>query len=127
MTADQVIQAYLHLRNKKETLQDLQKKQIAPINEQIDKLEVWLLQRLQADGLTNLKSAAGTAFVQTSTSVTCRDWAATLAWIKEHNAWEFLEGRVSKSVVQEFMEGNGGAAPPGVNVTSEVEVRVRKA
>lgn len=126
MTADQVIQAYLHLRTKKEDLVAAQKLQVAPINEQIEKLENWLLQKLQADGLTNLKSAAGTAFVQTTTSVTCRDWPATLAWIKEHQAWEFLEGRVSKSVVQEFMENNGDA-PPGVNVTREVEVRVRKA
>jgi hypothetical protein len=126
MNADQVIQAYIHLRNKKEEMQTLQKTQLAPLNEQLDKLEAWLLNKLQTEGLTNLKSATGTAFTQVSTSVTCSDWAATLAWIKEHNAWEFRESRVSKSVVQEFIENNDGEAPPGVKVTREVEVRVRK-
>ena len=127
MNVDQVIQAYIHIRGKKEELADLQKKQMAPVNEQLQKLEAWLLNKLNTDGLQSLKSDAGTAFQQTNTSVTCSDWAATLAWIKEHNAWEFLEARVSKSVVQEFMENNGGEAPPGVKVTPEVVVRVRKA
>lgn len=126
MNADQVIKAYLHLRDKKEQVQDLQKKQLAPLNEQLDKLEAWLLNKLNIDGLTNLKSEAGVAFKQTATSVTCTDWPATLAWIQQHNAWAFLESRVSKSVVQEFMENNGGEAPPGVKVTPEVVVRVRK-
>jgi hypothetical protein len=126
MTADQVIQAYLHLRDKKDEIKEIQQKQLAPLNEQIQKLEAWLLSKLQAEGLKNLKSEKGTAFTQMATSVTCSDFAATLAWIKEHNAWDFLEARVSKTVVQEFMENNAGQIPPGVNVKQEVEVRVRR-
>ena len=127
MTADQVIQALLHLRDKKDEIREIHKKQLAPLNIQIEKLEAWLLAKLQSEGLKNLKSEKGTAFTQMSTNVTCSDFAATLAWIKEHNAWDFLEGRVSKTVVQEFMENNNGQIPPGVNVNQEVEVRVRRA
>lgn len=67
----------------------------------------------------------GTAFLQNVTSVTTEDWDATLAWIKAQESWEFLEHRVSKTVVQDYMESTG-EVPPGVRVSTEVEVRVRR-
>jgi hypothetical protein len=125
MTVDQVIAGCLELRRKKEALVEKHKAELAPLNEGMMKLEAWLQAELQRLGLQNFKGASGTAFLQTTTSATSKDWDATLKWIIETGAYEFLERRVSKTVVQEYMEQHG-EAPPGVSVTRETEVRVRK-
>lgn len=125
MTVDQVIAGCLELKRKKEALAEKQKAEMAPINEGIGKLERWLQAELQKLGLTNFKGASGIAFLQTTMAATSKDWDATLKWILENGAYEFLERRVSKTVVQEYMEQHGDA-PPGVSVTRELEVRVRK-
>jgi hypothetical protein len=54
------------------------------------------------------------------------DWDACFDWIKKTQAWEFLERRVSKSTVKDYMEAHG-EVPPGISVNSELVVRVRKA
>lgn len=125
MTVDQVIAGYLALRNKKEKLSELHKAQMAPLNEQISKLENWLQGELNKLGLTNFKGASGIAFLQTNTDCTSKDWDSTLKWIIDNGAYEFLERRVSKSVVEEYVEQHG-EAPPGVQITRETVVRVRK-
>lgn len=125
MTVDEVIGAVLKLKATKEKVASEHKAQLAPINENITKLEGWLQNELNKLGLQNFKGASGIAFLQGTTSATSKDWDATLKWIIEQGAYEFLERRVSKTVVQEYMEQHG-EAPPGISVTREVEVRVRK-
>lgn len=125
MTVDDVIAACLKYKAAKEAMALKHKAEVAPLTENIDKLEGWLQAELQKLGLQNFKGASGVAFLQTTTSATSKDWEATLKWIIETGAYEFLERRVSKTVVQEYMEQHG-EAPPGVSVTREIEVRVRK-
>lgn len=125
MTVDQVIAGYLELRRKKEALQDEHKLQLAPMNDGLTKLEGWIQNELQKLGLTNFKGPSGTAFLQTATQCSVKEWDATLAWILANGAHEFLEKRVAKSVVQEYVEQHG-EAPPGIQVTRMTEVRVRK-
>jgi len=125
MTVDQVIAAYLKLRHQKEALQEEHKLQLKPMSDSLTKLEGWIQNELQKLGLTNFKGPSGTAFLQTSTSCSVKEWDATLKWILENGAHEFLEKRVAKSVVQEYVEQHG-EAPPGIQVTRETEVRVRK-
>jgi hypothetical protein len=47
-------------------------------------------------------------------------------WIKQNEQWAFLEKRVSKSVVKDFMESQNGEIPPGLGVTTSVEAHIRK-
>jgi hypothetical protein len=48
-------------------------------------------------------------------------------WIKDNDAFDALERRVKKTFVTEFMETHeGGLPPPGITVSREYVVRVRK-
>ena len=125
MTIDEVIGAYLKLRAAKEEITKRHKEELAPINERMEKCKLWVQQQLQAQGLQNMKAASGTAFLQTDTTVSSADWDATLAWIQANNAWAFLEKRVSKSVVQDYIESTG-QVPPGLKVTTSIEAHIRK-
>lgn len=127
MNIEAVIAGYIALRNQKEDIGKRHTEELAPIRANMEKLELFLRSRLQDMGLTNLAAkGVGTAFLETKTEANVADWDATLAWIKETGAYEFLEKRVSKTVVKDYIESHGDV-PPGINVTSEIVVRVRKA
>lgn len=125
-SAGAVIEAYLRLRTQKDEIKDRHKDELAPVNLKIEKLEAFMLNILNASKVDSMAfKGVGTMFKQLVTSVTVEEWDATLAWIREKNAWEFLERRVSKTVVQEYSESTGDI-PPGIKVSQETEVRVRK-
>lgn len=123
---DTVIAGVLSLRDQIDKIKQRHKEELAPENQKLEKLESYLQSQLTLQGATSFAAkGVGTAFLQNVTSVTVEDWEATLGWIRNSELWEFLERRVSKTVVQEYIESQG-AAPPGVNVRTEVEVRVRR-
>lgn len=124
-TMDEVIEAYLALRQVKEETTRRHKEELAPINDKMMKLQAWCQKQLQAQGQKNARVDAGTTFLQTDVSVTVQDWDAVLAFIKENDLFALLEKRVSKGVVQEYIESTG-EIPPGVKVTSEISCHIRK-
>src|ERR1700758_4669632 len=119
MTIDQVIAAYVKLRDQKEALKKRHAEEMAPLNDNIYKLGLWLQKTLQESGQTSAKTASGTAFLQTDRSVAIEDWPAILAFIQAHDLWAMLERRVSKSVVVEYIESQN-EVPPGLKVSSEI-------
>jgi hypothetical protein len=120
-----VISAFLQLRVQKEGIVERHKQELAPVNDAMNKCKAWIQQQLQDQGLKNFSGESGIAFLQTNTSVKVQDFDALLEWIKENDAWAFLEKRVSKSVVEDFIEAHA-EMPPGVSVSSEIDVHVRK-
>lgn len=123
---DVVIDSYLRLRKTVDEIKDRHKAELAPHNEQMQKLEAWLQMQLLKSGTSSLSAKGiGTAFLQNVTSVTVEDWQAQLEFIKQHEAWEMLEHRVSKSAVQDYITATGNI-PPGLSVKNDVEVRIRK-
>jgi hypothetical protein len=126
-TPGAVIAGYLALRKAKDDIKNRHKDELAPINDKIEKLEAFMLNVLNSAKVDSMAfKGVGTMFKQTVTSVTVENWSDTLAWIQEHGAWELLEQRVSKTVIQDYAEHNEGMVPPGVKLTQDVEVRVRK-
>jgi hypothetical protein len=125
MKLDQVIAGVLSLRKQIDVKKQAHKDELAPLNLKMEKLEAFLQLQLTTLGTTSFAAKGiGTAYLQNTVSVTVEDWDATLSWIKETGLWEMLERRVSKTVVQEYIEGHE-VVPPGVKVRTEVEVRVR--
>lgn len=125
MKIDQVIQAYVALRDDLDAMTKRQKEETAPLREKMHKLEMWLQNQLQEQGLQNFKATTGTAFLKEVTSVTVENWEATLPFIKDKDMWDMLEKRVSKSVVEDYIESTG-EIPPGVSVKRETVVQVRR-
>lgn len=124
--AGDVIAGYLKLRDEKAVLAEKHKEDMAPLNEKLQRLEVYMLSLLNAASVDSMAfKGVGTMFKKNVQSVTVEEWDATLGWIRGGEHWEFLERRVSKTVVQEYSEASG-TIPPGVKVTNEVVVQVRK-
>jgi hypothetical protein len=124
---DDAIEAYLALRKRLDEMKETHKAAEAEIAAKLEKLETFFLHFLNVSGGSSFQAKGiGTFFKQDVVSCSVKDWDATLAWIKEQDAWEFLERRVSKTVVQEYAAAQG-QLPPGIDMTTAVAVRVRKA
>lgn len=125
MNTDQVIAAYIKLRDQRDALKKEQAAVLARFNEKLYKLQLWLQKQLQDTGQSSAKTPSGTAFLQTDTSVTVEDFDAVLAFIKSTDLWPMLEKRVSKTVVADYIESTQ-QIPPGIKVVQEVSCHIRR-
>jgi len=120
-----MIERYVKLRDKKKEIEARHKDELAPFNDALKRLEGFMLEALNQSGLDSMKSAHGTAFKSTRTSATVKDWPLTLAFIREHQAWDLLEARVAKTVAYQIM-ADTKAPIPGVETSAELTVNVRR-
>jgi len=125
LTVEQVVGTYMKLRRKKEALENQVKEDLADIKAKMTKLESWLMQKADEDGVTSFKTAAGTAFVTTTDFANVADWDAVLTFIREQEAFDMLEKRVSKTAVRAYMDETG-EVPPGITYGSKLGINVRK-
>ena len=126
MTVDQVIEAYLKYRNKKESLEAEIKDQVKELKDKMAKLEAWIKAKADAEGVTSFKTTAhGTAFVTTNDYANVADWDAVLSFIKKNDAFDMLEKRVSKNAVRGYIDEHK-TVPSGVNYGTRIDVNVRK-
>jgi hypothetical protein len=98
---------------------------LADIKAKLEKLEAWIKERADADGVTSFKTPHGTAFLTTTDYATVADWDAVLGFIRSNDAFDMLEKRVSKIAVRGYIDSTK-AVPPGVNYGTKLEVNIRK-
>jgi hypothetical protein len=124
-TIDQVVEKYVEIRDKQAELRKAQTAEMAKYNDALLKLEAWLMNSLNESGAESVRTVSGTVYKSIRTSAKVADWDALLEFITDNGAWNFLERRVSKTAVEEYMEGEGGT-PPGVSVVREATIGVRR-
>ena len=73
-----------------------------------------------------IKTDAGTAFKTTTTHVKLADRAAVEAFALQNERLDIFTNAVSKDFIKEWVEAHG-APPPGTELTTIMEVNVRKA
>ncbi len=125
LNVDQVIEAYLKYRNQKEALEAEIKDQVKELKDKMSKLEAWIKTKADADGVTSFKTNHGTALVTTNDYANVADWDAVLSFIKENDAYDMLEKRISKNAVRGYIDQHK-AVPSGVNYGTRIDVNVRK-
>lgn len=116
---------YLEVRDKKKALDEAHKQKMAKVNELLTRIENALLEQFQAEGIDSVRTAKGTAYISTTTSVSVADWDEVLDFIREKEAWHMLERRVSKGAVEQWQD-EYGELPPGLNIRMERKVNVRQ-
>ena len=125
VTVDAVIKKYMKLRSEKEAAEAEIKERVDSIKAAMAKLEAWLKAKLDADGLTSFKTEYGTAFLTTNDFANVEDWDAVLRFIREEEAYDMLEKRISKATVRGYIETNK-EVPPGVKYGTKLDINIRK-
>lgn len=125
ITVDQAIAAYMKLRYEKERIEGETKELVAGLKVKMEKLEAWIKEQADAQGVTSFKTPSGTAFLTTTDYATVADWDAVLDFVRENEAFDMFEKRVSKVAVRSYIEQTK-SVPPGVNYGTKLEVNIRK-
>jgi len=115
MNIDEAIAAYLKLRNKKESMEAELKQKTDSITKLMTKLEQFLMEECDKQGVDSFKTDSGTAFLKEADYASVEDWDAVLEFIEKNKAYEFLTKKVNKIPVREYIEENGGVLPPGMS------------
>ena len=125
LTVDQVIETYMKLRKKKEAIEGETKSQVKGIKENMTKLEAWIKEKADAEGVTSFKTNHGTAFLTTNDYARVADWDAVLGFVQDNEAYDLLERRVSKAAVRGYIDINK-AVPAGITYGTKIDINVRK-
>lgn len=124
-TVDQVIGLIIKLRNEKDAKEAAVKEEVKAIKEKMAKLEAYLREQADALGVTSFRTKHGTAFITTVDFATVADWDAVLKFVRDNEAYDMLERRVSKTAVRSYLELNK-EVPAGVTYGTRLEVNIRK-
>lgn len=126
MTVDRMVEKFIALRDKADELKKRQQAELAPYTQAMGQLEALLLQALLDNRVDSMKAPAGLFYKHTRTSVSVRDWGLALSHIRDNELWELLDPRVSKTAAQAILDETGQPIP-GVAITREIVVQVRRA
>jgi len=125
MTVDDVVALYVRLRNEKSAIATKAGEAIDVIEAKLDKLEAWIKTKADEQGVTSFKTNHGTAFLTTVDYASVENWDAMLKFVKDNNAFDMFEKRVSKTAVRGYIDANK-EVPSGVTYGTRIEVNVRK-
>jgi hypothetical protein len=101
---------------------------LKPYREQMTALENACLQLLQEQGQQNAKTEFGTAYLSHTLSVKVDNRDTFLHFVVNGHNWNFLDARVLKEPVQEWIERNPSVSPAeiGLKTTPTVKCNIRK-
>lgn len=127
VSLDKVVQAFNAIRDHRTAKRHAWEAEDLALEEDQNRLKVLMLGILNQTGAESIRTEHGTAFRTLKVKPAAADWSAIYAWIlEEPERFELLEKRVKATFIKQFMEDNGGAIPPGINVHQEYEVSVRR-
>jgi hypothetical protein len=125
LTIDKVVEKYVALRDKKAQLENETKDKVREIKEKMLVLDAYIREKAEEQGVTSFKTNHGTAYVTTTDFAAVADWDAVLQFVKDNEAFDLLERRVSKSAVRGYLEETK-EVPAGINYGTKITVGVRR-
>ena len=125
MTVDDIVALYVRLRNEKSAIRAKLDEEVSKIDAKLDKLEAWIKNKADEQGVTSFKTNHGTAFLTTVDYASVEDWDAVLKFVKDNDAFDIFEKRVSKTAVRGYIDSTN-SVPSGVLYGTRLEVNVRK-
>jgi nanoRNase/pAp phosphatase (c-di-AMP/oligoRNAs hydrolase) len=125
MNMSDLVRKYLKLREAKAELEAKHKEETSRFTKAMQKIETTLLSEFTETGQESAKTPHGTAYVSVRTSAKVADRDAFLDFVRDNQAWDFVESRVSKKAVEDYVAEHE-ELPSGVNVTRSMTVNIRR-
>ena len=120
-----LIDHYIRLRDAKAQREEAAKQELRKYAKAMEAIEDQLLKAMQAEGTESVRTEAGTAYryVKHQARVASKD--DFFQFVKDHDAWNFVESRVKKTDAVAYMEEHQ-MPPPGIDIVSFESVGFRK-
>jgi hypothetical protein len=127
MDANELVKVYIKIRDAKAAKTAEMEDAIKALQDQMDLVEHELLEICKTTGQDGGKTEHGSFTRSVKTRYWPSDWDAMYRFIKEHDAPELLERRVSQTNFKDFLQANPDTLPEGMNVESRYSILVRRA
>ena len=101
--------------------------EMAALEEQRTEVRLAIKDQMKAQGLKTVNTNSGTVSLMTKTRYSTQDWDSFKTFVLEHQVVDLLEKRIAQTNMATFLEENPGVIPPGLNSTTEFDIRVTKA
>lgn len=125
MKMDELVRTYIQVREKKSQLKAAYEEKASELTALQDKIEALLLIKFGELGVESIKTDEGTAYTSVQTRASVADWDTFWAFVKEHEAYDMVERRVSKAAVEQYKSANDDL-PPGLNWSETRVVNFRR-
>jgi len=126
ITADKLVKAYVKIRDERSKLNQEYDEKDAKLKEQLEVIEQELLDMCKTVGADSLKTQHGTVSRRVQKRFWTSDWHSFHKFVKDHDALDLFERRISQTNMQQFLEENPDVLPQGLNVDSKYTVSVRR-
>ena len=125
-SVNKLTEVYLKIRDKREELKKKFEITDKRLEEQLEVVEAELLELCKDLESDSIKTQAGTVMRRVSTRYWTNDWDSMYSFVKEHDAIELFEKRVSQGNMKQFLEENPDKFPPGMMMDSKYKITVRR-
>lgn len=122
---DDLVDKYIKLRDLKDRVKAEYSEKESRIVAKMDVIEKELMTFLNQTGQESGSTKAGTFFKRHTTSAKVIDRDVFFQFVLSNEATNFLESRVNKTAVEEYIETHG-EVPPGVDVVRAVSISVNR-
>ena len=123
---DKLVKIYRKMKLEIDTLTQEYDTKVELLKAQQDEIKFAIKDQMKALGVSSVKSPFGTVSMMTKTRYNTQDWSSFKEFILEHAAVDLLEKRIAQINMAQFLEENPGVVPPGMNSSSEFEIRITK-
>ena len=123
---DKLVKIYRKMKLEIDTLTQEYDTKVELLKAQQDEIKFAIKDQMKALGVSSVKSPFGTVSMMTKTRYNTQDWSSFKEFILEHSAVDLLEKRIAQINMAQFLEENPGVVPPGMNSSSEFEIRITK-
>ena len=123
---DKLVKIYRKMKLEIDTLTQEYDTKVELLKAQQDEIKFAIKDQMKALGVSSVKSPFGTVSMLTKTRYNTQDWSSFKEFILEHAAVDLLEKRIAQLNMAQFLEENPGVVPPGMNSSSEFEIRITK-
>ena len=123
---DKLTKIYRKIKEHMDTLTQAYDTQLEELKAQQEQIKFALKDQMKANGQTSVKTSFGTVSLVTKTRYSTQDWDSFKRFVVEHEVVDLLEKRIAQANMAKFLEENPSLGPPGLNSSSEYEIRVVK-
>jgi len=123
---EELVKAYLTIRNEREKLKALFEQQDEALKGDMEGLEKVMLQACSEVNADSIRTQHGTVMRGVKTRYWTSDWQAMHDFIMEHKMPELLEKRISQTTMRQLLDENPDMMPMGLNVDSKYSVTIRR-
>ena len=124
---DELVNAYLKIRNKKDSLYQEFQKTDRELKADLAQIEQVMLSSLNEVSADSIRTSGGTIIKTLKENYVCSDWSNFKDFVLENVAVELLQQRIHQANFKEFVASRSeDGLPPGISTMREFNIVVRK-